>query len=164
MRYFTRHWYNRIQAHFFADAPPTEEESDGPAVAYRAHLAEIGRHLPADLLFLATHLSLHDGLFKGVAQHPTARQLDIRLRCGDRPSGYFDLKLVYLGATLVTEPTIGLNGLVNNPAYEVLYDEVDIDDKGLWEHRLLLWPDGEVALRFSGSTYARIPVPDRHAP
>ena len=164
MRYFTRHWYNRVQAHFFADAPLPDEESEGPSTAYRAHLAELGQRLPADLLFLATHLSLHDGLFKEVAHHPAAGQLALRLRCGDDPSGYFDLTLVYRGATLVTEPEIELDGLVDNTAYEVLYDEIDIDDGGLYEHRMHLWPEGEVAVRFSGFTYARMPVPDRRAP
>jgi hypothetical protein len=61
MRYFTRQWYDRIQAHFFADAPLSQEESDEPSVAYRAHLARISRHLPPDLLSLAMQVSLHDG-------------------------------------------------------------------------------------------------------
>jgi hypothetical protein len=33
MRFFTRHWYDRIQAHFFADAPLTDAEADKPAIA-----------------------------------------------------------------------------------------------------------------------------------
>lgn len=164
MRYFTRHWYDRIQASFFSDVPFTEEESSAPFREYRAHLANIGHLLPSNLLFVAAHLSLHDGLFKGVAHHQAARQLDIRLRCGDLPSGYFDLELSYHEATILTEPTVGLNGLVNNAEYEILYDEVDVADGGVYEHRMLLWPDGEVALRFSSFMYEQIAVADRDAP
>ena len=164
MRYFTRQWYDRLQEHYFADAPMTEEEGDGPSTAYGAHLARIGPRLPPDLLFVATHLSLHDGLFKGVSRHPPARQMAIRLRCGDHPSGYFDLTLIYQGVALITEPGIGLDALVDNSAYEVLHDEVDIGEHGLYEHRLLLWPEGEVILRFSGFTYTRLAILDRYAP
>jgi hypothetical protein len=103
-------------------------------------------------------------LFKAVTDHRPSRQRTLRLRCGDHPSGYFDLILTYLGATLLIEPAIGLPAPVNNRDYEILYDEVDIDSSGLYTHSLLLWPEGEIAIRFSGFTFVQTGVADRDAP
>jgi hypothetical protein len=72
--------------------------------------------------------------------------------------------LVYREATLLSEPSVGLHGLVNNSEYEILHDEVDSAGRGLYEHRMLLWPEGEVSLIFTDFTYERIAVLDRYVP
>ena len=38
---------------------------------------------------------------------------------------------------------------MNAPDTEVLSEEVDVVDGSVFEHRLLLWPEGDLAIRFS---------------
>jgi hypothetical protein len=39
---------------------------------------------------------------------------------------------------------------VRAPKTEILYDEVDLAGDGKFEHRMLLWPREEMAIRFRG--------------
>ena len=154
MRYFTRAWCTGE----YADA-----EAMTVVAAYAHHLDGITPRLPPDLRALS-RVSLHDGRFRAVAFDPSARHLALLLRCGDHQRGYFDLSLIYDDVILLDEAPHGLAALVNDPQAEILYDEVNLLDQDRFEHRLLLWPAGEVTIQFAGLTLTRADVPSRHAP
>ena len=46
----------------------------------------------------------------------------------------------------------GLESWLGDPRTELLHDVVDIIAHGRFEHRHLVWPDGEFAVRFSDIT------------
>jgi hypothetical protein len=39
---------------------------------------------------------------------------------------------------------------------EILYDEVDRITDGVYEHRILLWPEDEIAVRFCDMDFQRV--------
>jgi hypothetical protein len=148
MRYFTRAWCA-------GECP--DEEAAAVVAAYEQHLDEISPHLTPELHALS-RISLHDAHFKAVDFDQPMRQLRLVLRCGDRQVGYFDLSLRYDDVTIVDKTPKGIVALANDPRAEVLYDEVGLFGEAHFEHRLILWPDGEVALQFSALTLARADV------
>ncbi|MGI8855113.1 MAG: hypothetical protein ACR2JW_05130 [Thermomicrobiales bacterium] len=144
---------------------------------------EIVSELPPDLRILAT-TDLNDAICKRFARDVTTGLLEIMLRAGDSPNGYFDLNLRYEQATLLSRNN-GLAVLVSRSKEElvagvdlrvlgrierraimsgdtkqaqVLYHEVDIVEGGLFEHRMLLWPYGELLIRFTELSLKRVPV------
>ena len=133
MKYLTRDWYE------------SGHDDDG-YFAYRRYLTSISEHLPAQVLALALS-DLHDALLKDVAHDAPARTLALRLRCGFRRIGYSDLILQYKNVSLTAndgDPA----ALLADPETQVIYHEVDVADDGRFEHRLLLWPRGELTIAF----------------
>lgn len=51
-----------------------------------------------------------------------------------------------------------LNGWLDDPRTELLYDEVDVVDPGRFEHRHLLWPEGEFGVRFAEVSVVSAPA------
>lgn len=72
-------------------------------------------------------------------------------------SGIQTVVLEYRRGTVVGVDEEQLAGWLSSPGVEVWYDEVDVLDDG-YEHRLLLHPDGEFAIRFAGLTVERSPA------
>lgn len=153
MKYFKREWSEEVDA----------AETDRAHQAYLQHLRQIEERLSSDLRKLATDVSLHDALFKAFDYDDSASVLEIRLRCGDLQVGYFDLDLHYEGACIVNGYTPALAAAVHNPKTEVLYDEVDVADGSLFEHRMLLWPQGDVTIRFRHCSLSYSPVTSRYS-
>jgi hypothetical protein len=134
MKYFTRS--------FISGAHP---DRDGAIAGYRSHLAAL--KLPAPVAALAK-LYVHDALVKSVASDGDT--VSIGLCCGDSPRGYIDVRVTFNGARL----TEAARRLLKAPRIEILSSE--IHRKGAaFEYRLLLWPKGQVAIRFRSVEIAR---------
>jgi hypothetical protein len=76
--------------------------------------------------------------------------------------GYFDLDLSYHGVRidLVDRKVLGV--IARDPETEVLYDEVDVWDAGVFVHRLLFWPHyRETDIVFEGLSITRTSRLDR---
>jgi hypothetical protein len=154
LRYFTRAWCR---------GECTDEEFDEAVAAYGRRLDEITIRLLPDLRALS-RISLNDAWFKSVIIDRTTHRLVLRLRCGDIQIGYFDLLLHYDEATIRDGTLHGVENLPNVSGTEVLYDEVDELGPGRFEHRMILWPQGELAIQFAAFTLARVAVPSRESP
>ena len=152
VRYLTRAW---------AEGRLPEAQITRALVAYRARLAEIALHLPPDLLSLTEGLPLYDGRFKAVAYDPSTRRLKVRLRHGDLLVGYFDLELCYEEAEVIDSTVQEVARLADDPTVKLLYHEVDMIGQGQFEHRFLLWPAGELAIRCSDFSCSRESAPGR---
>jgi hypothetical protein len=150
MRFFTREW---------ALGAVEEGEALNAVESYEAHLLRIAHALPEHLRELTERVSLHDGLVqKAVSRRDGV--FDLLIRAGDLQCGYFDAVLHYRDVSSVAgdpSPSVLLAG----GDFEILYDEIDLASNGEVEHRLLLSPDGELLVRFSGFDYAVVPAGDR---
>lgn len=135
MRWFTTDWN---------EGDLTQEQVDQVRADYDAHTTSLRRDDPslADLL----DTDLHDGhvLEWGASDE----QVSIRMVIGDAQKGYRFATLAYHGASFVgglDEPT---RLKLDDDQTEILYDEVD-RDAGHFVHRMLLWPEGELVVRFT---------------
>ena len=136
MKWFTREW-TRGQL--------SDAEADAVPALYAEHLDHIEAQLSVGALDLARNLNVHDGRVKGWRQANKTIELDVV--AGELQAGYQRILLTFEGSKLV-HPT-SLDDLdFANPRTEILYDEVDVTDSGAFEYRMLVWPDGEVAIRF----------------
>ena len=151
MKFFTRDW---------ADGDMTDAEADAVAPAYWHHVGALD--LPTPVRALAD-LNTHDASVLDVALHPAANTLRLRLRCGDQQTGYFDAMLTFTGATIRPADAATLERARRPANVEVLYDEVDRADGRTFEYRLLLYPAGEVSIRFTDVAILRKPAVDRRA-
>lgn len=177
----------RTQKWYMGEYSEATEQRINAASARR--LKEIIPALPADLRTLTT-IDLNDANCARFERHVATGLLEITLRAGDSPSGYFDLNVRYEQATLLSRGN-GISVLLSRTKEEiavgaeqqclpriarraiksgdtiraqVLYHEVDIVADGLFEHRMLLWPYGEILIRFTGLSLTRMPVASRDAP
>ena len=87
----------------------------------------------------------------------------LRLRIGFKRIGYADLHLGYEDVDLsaVGSPPATL---LADPETQAIYHEVDVGDDGRFEHRLLLWPRGELVVAFDGLRLAQQGVEHRAVP
>ena len=155
MKFFTRAWH--LGEH--ADWTDREYRAVGPA--YRRYVNSISDRLPIEVLALA-HFDLHDGLFKAFDFDEPQQILRMRVRCGDSSTvGYYDVSLVYHDAVVSESETGDVLAVVDDPETEVLYHEVDIAENNAFEHRLLLWPRGELTVQFSHLHLTKNPVANR---
>lgn len=147
MRYFTRAWVEGELLDDVAEAVPDK---------YRAHVDLLD--LPPPLAALAD-ADVHDGRILEVDQD--ADKLSLRLRVGDLHRGYAGLRLDYLDASLGSESRAALDAAQGSET-EVLYAEVDRTGSR-FEHRMLLWPAGEVVVTFADVEITSTPVASRAA-
>ena len=127
----------------------SDEASAARRSDYADHVAKIGPMLADGAEQLVTSLHLHDGLVAEWRYEP--RELFVlRVLVGDLQRGYEWLTLNYGNASLVGAIESDLvrwwGGRVPN---EIVEDEVDRIGNHRYEHRMVLWPDGEVGVRFS---------------
>ena len=153
MKFFTRAW---------CSGEYSDEKSDSLVADYYRHLDEIAPKLSPDLLTVAYNVSLHDAQFKAIYLDQAEHQLTIRLRCGELQTGYFDLLLRY--DSVLCDTDMELESLVERKGVEVLYAEMDIADDSQFEHRIILWPEGEITIRFTQFEFSRTAVHSRNAP
>jgi hypothetical protein len=142
MKYFTLSWW----------AGDTE---DSLAVFddYRRYLDSVSGSLPADLRRLSVDVSLHDAHLRRL--HLADSTLELHLDgCGfDQNSrAYFDrkLRLTYRGVCMLTSTADPKAGLGGPHGYGDLgYDEVEVIEPNVYEHRMLFSSGIELHVRFS---------------
>lgn len=139
---------------------------------YRAHFDQIAELLPPQLLSYAREVSLHDGRLHKFDVDETTGKIDIQVNvpiplppndlnqkdseiAPDLEDKTICFDLHYEGAQVIGGVTDELVRVVNAPDAEVLDEEVDVVEESLFEHRLLLWPKGDFAIRFSGFSFAQ---------
>lgn len=111
---------------------------------YWRHVEELRPQLPEAVRRLALDINLHDAK---IAQWETNEGvLRAGFKWGDLQVGYWLSTLTYEAAQV--RLAAGEAHWLDDPEIEVLYDEVDVGDDGRFEHRLLFWPRGEIAIRF----------------
>lgn len=152
MHYFTRAW---------ADGELDDAEVARARDAYRQRVKELRPQMPPAVESLATAINLHDGLFERVVCHRQRRRVDLWLVCGNIAHAYSLLRLHYSGVAFSEDMIEQLSISVRNDRTEILYDEVDRDAADRWQHRILLWPDGEIGISFASLSLTRSPRPDR---
>jgi hypothetical protein len=86
------------------------------------------------------------------------------LLCGDLQVGYFDLDLLYRGVSVTDEALAVLAAAARDRRTEILYDEVDLQLRKRYVHRMLLWPSGEADIVFSDLELACRARQDRSLP
>ena len=135
MRWFTRAWH--------------EGEAEVDLASYREHLAALEQSLPEEVACMA-QVDLHDGLF---VETSLERPMRFRIFCGNLQIGYREVTLDYEDAHVAGTGRAQVEEWLSDPATEILYDKIDVVDEEI-EHRLLLWPAGEFAVRFRGLALA----------
>lgn len=151
MKFFTEAWMS-------GDMSPDEEVA--VPVLYRQHIGKILPSLFGPVRTLATELNLHDALFQRVTIDLATDSLTSLLRCGDLQVGYFDLELRYgdVGVNSLDLSTLG--AIVADPETEVLYDEVDLAERG-YAHSFLFSPHRETTIEFRTLSLRREAKSDR---
>ncbi len=105
-------------------------------------------------------VNLHDALLRSWRYEPGVELL-LEVVIGDLQSGYEDVQLRYGGAEIDDTTAEALEGLQNGEHAQMLYDEVDVIRDGRYEHRIIAWPSGEMAIRFHDLRVQRRPRQDR---
>jgi len=104
---------------------------------------------------------LHDAQFiEGMYSHRHS-EISIIFRCGDKATGYYDLKLKYKNVD-ISSGLHELQELLHTFNSEILAEEIDLSWDYPYEHRLLFHPSGEVAIRFTEFDYSLNRVDSRH--
>lgn len=168
MKWLTRDW------HGSGSKDLTEQEVNDATEAYKKHSAAMREHLPAKLAVLAGepdahgHLSLHDARVEQWSLTPVG--LVLRVLTPNHPAGwdrtnpwnYRRCTLTYRGnVELVGATSREAVAWMTDPETQLLYDEIEILPSGQFEHRHLLWPRGEFAVRFDDAEVCSEPVADR---
>jgi hypothetical protein len=155
VKYFTREW---------AAGDLSDEATDAARRLYSERLEVVLPRLPSTVRELASRVNLHDALLFRVQVSTTAEELALELVGGDFQSGYSDIRLEYSGVDLGAIDLGALSSIARDRRTEVLYDEVDLLDEALFEHRILFWPRGDVAISFRRLKLAISSRPDRAMP
>ncbi|HEY1111690.1 MAG TPA: hypothetical protein VGE76_23750 [Opitutaceae bacterium] len=147
MKYFTIQWWSG-------------EYEDQLAVfrAYDTYLAEIKPRLPGDLRRLTEDVSLHDSRLRRLTLLSASNELSIDLDgCGINPDqkSYHALKirLAYGGVSSFesfADPDTGLPG--PHGYGDLGYDEIELLDDGLLQHRMLFSTGIEFSVTFKSFT------------
>ena len=139
MRYFTRGW---------ATGEFTDEEANRIRDVYWQRIRELTSRLPAGVARLANEVQLHDAAIVHVRVNVARRELALHLVCGDLQTGYCDVELSYTGVQMREQQLGVLRDRARDRESAVLYDEVDVECDGEFVHRVLFWPEGEIAIGF----------------
>jgi hypothetical protein len=146
MRWFTRELYQGGDA---------DNAWSAALAQYEAHLIDLLPRLPQSLRDLAM-LSLHDGRFTECTLAAHVALVTLRLVGGDDRQSYVEVAIRYDQASIVGASPTDVAGWMEDRLTEVLYDELDLDD-GTYQHRYLLWPQGEFAVHFADARIAVTP-------
>lgn len=137
MKFFTPLW---------RDGELSDEDYDGACRGYDNRLTEIRRSLSDDLVRFLDAISLHDAKIRS-ASLDLDRTFRLAVRAGDLQSGYVDVDLEY-GDIQILEGNPSAAVVLNSDDGEIIQDEIDLINEGVYEHRLLFAPDGELLIRF----------------
>ena len=144
MKHFTIHWW----AGDIDDQMPAFR-------AYEAYIAGIKDRLPADLRRLLDDVSLHDSRLRHLALSPKKNELTIDLDgCapaeGQQSYHALKIKLVYgriSSFESLADPEAGLAG--PHGYGDLGYDEIELLESGLFQHRILFSTGIEFAVTFA---------------
>jgi hypothetical protein len=150
MKFFTRAW---------TSGEMTEAEAAAVPEIYGRYVATL--NLPPAIAALS-QVNPHDAFVMDVEHQPEQSRLTLQLRCGDLQRGYFDVTLAFSQVVVDGTALDTLRRAVRPARVEVLYDEVDRSDD-CFEYRLLLYPDGEVSIRFRQVELTERPAANRGA-
>jgi hypothetical protein len=131
--------------------------------AYGRHRLAILPRLPDDFRTLAVDpihkpvRSLHDGRLETWHADLPGR-LVLTVICGDQQRGYERLQIEYRHAELFGTDERRLAQWFADPRTEWLDHEVDALSDGRFEHRHLLWPNGEFGVRFAEISVTATPA------
>jgi hypothetical protein len=148
-------WFDRD----YATGGLSDDEWSVRQADFAVHLETIRPHLADGAEQLLSSVHLHDGQVAAWTYEP-GRSFVIRVLAGDLQRGYEWITLTYGDATLVDTDESDLRRWWSADAIpnEIIQEEVDcVGDDG-YEHRMLLWPDGDVCLRFRALTIGRMPA------
>ena len=148
-------WFDRD----FVTGGLSDEEWAARQASFANHLAAIRNRLADGADQLITSVHLHDGQVATWAYQPDVSFV-MRVLTGGLQRGYEWLTLTYDGATLVDPAEDDLRRWWNADEIpnEIIEEEVDVLDEHRYEHRMLLWPDGEIAIQFSTLNVGREPA------
>lgn len=139
MKFFTLDWWLAVQS----------LEDHDPVPDFRKHLDTIRDRLPPGLLQLQESISLHDSHLREIAWDADSNLLTIRLTGSNEQGGARSFQLTYKQVQAyrsTADPEIGLGG--PHGYGDLGYDEADITDDGLFEHRLLFSSGIEIQIHF----------------
>lgn len=146
MKYFTRGW---------SSGEHDDDEAERMREAYSRRVAALRPEMSQSLAELVTAVSLHDALVDRVLWDRAARRLQLELICEHQPKGWVGLRLVYCDAQVSDRTLDILAERARDRRTQVLYDEVDLEKDGLWVHRILFWPEGEISVYFTSLELTR---------
>jgi hypothetical protein len=149
MRFFTPEWFS---------GDMTDAEYERTIQKYADHIAVVRNDLPSRLIQLLDNVSLHDALARRAILRDETFHLE--LRAGNLQKGYSDVTLLY-GDVVAVFGRPSVNDIINDEFPEIVEDEIDIVDLGLFEHRLLFASDGELVVQFRSFDFSSFPVEDR---
>jgi hypothetical protein len=149
MKYFTQHWHG---------GDMTDEESNAVVDAYTDYRASLLPKMSSAVQELATAINIHDGLVEMAVFDRAAQHLRLELLVGDLQQGYASIHLCYSSALFELAT---LREIVCDSESEALYDEIDVQPDGRFEHRVLFWPYREISISFSSLALTRVPRSDR---
>lgn len=146
-----------------------DETPLGAFERYSHHLEQLQGILPARVLELATLPGVDDGLVVQVKHDRARALLTLVLRCGDLQMGYYDLRLIYEGASITPadEHTLARLARRTKCPYDgpdVAYHELDAAPEGGIEHRLLFHRGYEFSIRCRALRWEQVSLPDRRLP
>ena len=145
MKYFTIQWWS---GEF--------EDQMVACRSYEAYLNSVKHRVPADLRRLSEDVSLHDSRLRRLVLTPEKGELTIDLDgCGPdegQPSFHeLKIRLSYSGVASFESEADPEAGLPGPHGYGDLgYDEIEILESGLFQHRMLFSTGVEFAVTFSG--------------
>lgn len=146
MKWFSHDWHQGRLSDAQVDEVPR---------AYAAHERWLLPQVP-DAVAELMGVSLHDGQVHSFGA--TGGTFTWRILVGDLQRGYEWLTIDYADAEVVggveDVAALDLTGL----GAELLDDELDILHDGRFEHRVLVWPEGEVWIRFRDLAFTREPA------
>ena len=157
MRWLTRDW------HGFGDAPLSKAEVLERETAYERHREAVMPLLPEDFQALAgapidgSYHSLDDGRVESWSMEIPER-LVLTIVAPDDRGGYERLRVDYHDVELVGTSEQELAVWLGDPQTQLIIQEVDALLDGRFEHRHLLWPRGEFAIRFASIEVATGPA------
>lgn len=157
MRWLTRDW------HGFGDTPLSKAQVSERETAYERHREAVMPLLPEDFQALAgapidgTYHSLDDGRVESWTLEPPERMVLTVVAPAD-DGGYERLRVDYHGVELVGASDQELAVWLGDPQTQLIVQEVDALLDGRFEHRHLLWPRGEFAIRFTSIEVATGPA------
>ena len=145
LRFFTLEWWQGLQ----------DDGAPYPFVTYRECFDRIQKKLPVSFAEFCKRVSLHDSRLRGLRLNAVNQELQMELTGDDGQGGLRRFALVYGGVVTFESNADPNNGLAGPHGYgDWGYDEADMLDGGLCEHRILFSSGIEVRVRSltSGAT------------
>jgi hypothetical protein len=152
MKWLTRGW---------AEGEFSDTEAEQMLRAYREHVEQIAPALEPFVAKLALETNLHDAIIEVVHVYDQGRRLVLSLVAGDQQAGYQGITLDYRGVEMDHHYMDVLRRRSRERETAILYDEVDAEPDGTFVHRLLFWPEGEIAIAFKHLTLSSAAREDR---